>query len=181
MNTLTDLSLIAQVVISHDRRAFDTLVRKYQSQVRRFFLHQTLGDASLSDDLAQDTFLRAYLNLGTFRGLSSFPTWLLRIAYNVLYDYLRRRKDTESIDLLPPGREASSEQPSADTRLDLYAALAQVKREERTCLTLFYMDDLSIQKIASITGMPAGTVKSHLARGKEKLSNYLKQHGYEAN
>lgn len=181
MNTLTDLSLIAQVVISHDRRAFDTLVRKYQSQVRRFFLHQTLGDASLSDDLAQDTFLRAYLNLGTFRGLSSFPTWLLRIAYNVLYDYLRQRKDTEPLDLLPPGREASCEQPSADTRLDLYTALAQVRQEERTCLTLFYMDDLSIQKIASITGMPAGTVKSHLARGKEKLSDYLKQHGYEAN
>ena len=67
MKTLTDLSLIAQVVISHNRRAFDTLVSRHQSQVRRFFLHQTLGDAPLSDDLAQETFIRAWLRLGTFQ------------------------------------------------------------------------------------------------------------------
>ncbi len=180
MNKLTDLSLIAQVVISHNRQAFDTLVRRYQSQVRRFFLHQTLGDAALADDLAQETFIRAWLNLGMFRGLANFSTWLLRIAHNVLYDYLRTKKETSRLDDVPPGREGTCEQPPVGTRIDLYEALAQVKREERTCLTLFYMEDLTIPKIAAITGMPEGTVKSHLARGKAKLSNYLKQHGYES-
>lgn len=60
MKELNDLSLVTRVAVLHDRRAFDTLVRKYQSPVRRFFLHQTLGDEQLSDDLAQDTFVKAY-------------------------------------------------------------------------------------------------------------------------
>ena len=54
-----DISLVAQVVVFHNTRAFDQLVKKYQSPVRRFFLHQTCGDSELSDDLAQDTFIKA--------------------------------------------------------------------------------------------------------------------------
>lgn len=68
MASLTDISLVAQVAVLGNRRAFDELVRRYQSPVRRFFLHQTLGDETLSDDLAQDTFLKAYTSIGTFRG-----------------------------------------------------------------------------------------------------------------
>ena len=56
----TDISLVAQVAVLGNKRAFDELVRRYQSPVRRFFLHQTLGDEQLSDDLAQDTFIKAY-------------------------------------------------------------------------------------------------------------------------
>jgi len=56
-----------------------------------------------------------------------------------------------------------------------------LKDVERTCITLFYMEDLSIDKIAGITGIPAGTVKSHLSRGKDKLATYLKQNGYDRN
>ena len=59
MASLTDISLVAQVAVSGNRQAFDQLVRKYQSPVRRFFLSQTLGDSQLSDDLAQDTFIKA--------------------------------------------------------------------------------------------------------------------------
>lgn len=138
MKTLTDLSLIAQAVIGHNRRAFDTLVRKHQSQVRRFFLHQTLGNEFLSDDLAQETFIRAWLGLGSFRGLSDFSTWLLRIAYNVHYDYLRNRKETTGLDSLPPGGEGMCEQPLLDAHVDLYQALALLRPDERTCMTLFY-------------------------------------------
>lgn len=82
-DTNDDLSLIQQVAELHDKTAFDRLVRKYQSPIRRFFLHQTLGDAQLSDDLAQDTFIRAYTSIGTFRGSAAFSTWLFRIAYNI--------------------------------------------------------------------------------------------------
>ena len=90
----SDLSLVVQVAVGGNRRAFDELVRRYQSLVRRFFLNLTLGDGQLSDDLAQDTFVKAYLNITKFRGLSSFQTWLMRIAYNVFYDY-RRKKNAE--------------------------------------------------------------------------------------
>ncbi len=171
----TDISLVAQVAVLGKRRAFDELVRRYQSPVRRFFLHQTLGDEQLSDDLAQDTFIKAYTNIGKFRGLASFQTWLMRIAYNVFYDYTRSHKQLADMDSVPE-RQNSQENPTL--KMDLYHALALLKPDERTCITLQLIDGYDIAGIAKITQMKEGTVKSHLSRGKEKLANYLKQNGY---
>jgi RNA polymerase sigma-70 factor (ECF subfamily) len=95
---IEDISLVTQVAVFHNRRAFDKLVKEYQSPVRRFLLSQTLGDSQLSDDLAQDTFVKAYTHISQFQGKSSFLTWLFRIAYNVFYDYLRSHKETTDID-----------------------------------------------------------------------------------
>lgn len=170
----TDISLVAQVAVLGNKRAFDELVRRYQSPVRRFFLHQTLGDEQLSDDLAQDTFIKAYTNIAKFRGLASFQTWLMRIAYNVFYDYTRSKKQTDDID----GIQHPSLQTSTAVSMDVYAALRLLKSDERTCITLQMIDGYDIAGIAKITGMKEGTVKSHLSRGKEKLTNYLKQNGY---
>lgn len=171
----TDISLVAQVAVLGKRRAFDELVRRYQSPVRRFFLHQTLGDEQLSDDLAQNTFIKAYTNIGKFRGLASFQTWLMRIAYNVFYDYTRSHKQLADMDSVP---ERQSPQESPTLKMDLYHALALLKPDERTCITLQLIDGYDIAGIAKITQMKEGTVKSHLSRGKEKLANYLKQNGY---
>lgn len=179
MNQLNDLSLIAQVVVFHNNKAFDQLVRKYQSAVRRFFLNQTCGDSELSDDLAQETFIRAYTNLASFRNLSSFSTWLYRIAYNQYYDYLRSRKETDDLDTVQVDAQCSTRQPDTGLKTDLHRALVTLKDIERTCITLFYLEDQSIEKIAGITGCPTGTVKSHLSRAKEKMAKYLKQNGYD--
>jgi RNA polymerase sigma-70 factor (ECF subfamily) len=171
----TDISLVAQVAVLGKRRAFDELVRRYQSPVRRLFLNQTLGDEQLSDDLAQDTFIKAYTNIGKFRGLASFQTWLMRIAYNVFYDYTRSHKQLADMDNVP---ERQNSQESPTLKMDLYHALALLKPDERTCITLQLIDGYDISGIAKITQMKEGTVKSHLSRGKEKLANYLKQNGY---
>lgn len=179
MSQLNDIALVAQVVVLGNKRAFDTLVKKYQSPVRRFFLHQTLGDEELSDDLAQDTFIKAYTHLASFKNLSSFSTWLFRIAYNVFYDYIRNRKETSGLEDWEVDATYQTEQRRIGEEMDIYRGLSILKEAERTCITLRYMEDLSIDKIASITGMPSGTVKSHLSRGKEKLANFLKQNGYE--
>ena len=158
MAPLTDISLVAQVTVLGNRRAFDELVRRYQSPVRRFFLHQTLGDEQLSDDLAQDTFIKAYMNISKFRGLAS-----------------RSKKQTEDIDVVP---ERTGLQVQTSLKMDMYHALALLKPDERTCITLQLIDGYDIVKIAEITQIKEGTVKSHLSRGKEKLANYLKQNGY---
>ena len=92
MGRLNDIALATQVAVFGNKRAFDQLVREYQSPVRRFFLSQTLGNEMLSDDLAQDTFMKAYTHISQYRGTSSFLTWLTRIAYNVWYDYCRSEK-----------------------------------------------------------------------------------------
>ena len=162
---LTDISLVAQVAVLGNKRAFDELVRRYQSPVRRFFLNQTLGDEQLSDDLAQDTFLKAYLNIGQFKSLSSFQTWLMRIAYNVFEEMIN-----DHSSLLTS---------HSSFKMDLYAALALLKPDERTCITLQLIDGYDIQKITEITGIKEGTVKSHLSRGKDKMATYLKNNGYD--
>lgn len=181
MKQLNDLSLIAQVVVFHNTRAFDQLVKRYQSPVRRFFLNLTCGDSELSDDLAQDTFIKAYTNLASFKNLSNFSTWLYRIAYNIFYDYLRSRKETDDLDTRKVDANWNTSQKDVGKEMDIYRALATLKEIERTCITLFYMEDQSIEKIAGITECPAGTVKSHLSRGKEKMATYLKQNGYDGN
>lgn len=181
MSQLNDISLVAQVVVFRNTRAFDQLVRKYQSPIRRFFLNLTCGDSELSDDLAQDAFIKAYTNISSFKNLSSFSTWLYRIAYNVFYDYIRSRKETADLDTREVDVMMQTEQENVGQQMDIYQSLKMLKEMERTCLTLFYMEDLGIDKIAGITGLPAGTVKSHLSRGKEKLAMYLKQNGYDGN
>lgn len=176
MQSLTDFALVTQVTMMGNRRAFDQLVVRYQSPVRRFFLHQTLGDEPLSDDLAQDTFIKAWRNIGSFRAMSSFQTWLMRIAYHVFYDYVRSRKTTSDIDNVAEPMTNGNSNPSL--QMDLYHALSLLKPDERTCITLQLVDGYKIDQIAKITDMKEGTVKSILFRGKEKLTKYLKQNGY---
>ena len=179
----SDLSLVAQVAVFGNKRAFDELVRRYQSPVRRFFLNLTLGDEQLSDDLAQDTFIKAYLNIGKFRAMASFQTWLMRIAYNVFYDHYRKMRN-EKLEMRNVNGEMINDHFSFLTshssfKMDIYAALALLKPDERTCITLQLIDGYDIQKIAEITGIKEGTVKSHLSRGKEKMATFLKNNGYD--
>ena len=202
MAVLGDIALVTQVAVFRNKKAFDQLVRKYQSPVRRFFLNQTLGDEQLSDDLAQETFIKAYVNITNFRGMASFSTWLMRIAYNVFYDEVRKRK-VETVSFEEGGRRkeegdyshpqiyrqnSSLQQdyshssflvPPSSLKMDIHQALALLKPDERTCITLQLIDGYPIDQIAKITGIAENTVKSHLRRGKEKMANYLKQNGYD--
>lgn len=171
-----DSKLLARVVSLGDKAAFGMLVERYQAGVRRFFLGQTLGNSPLSDDLAQDTFVKAWLHIGSFKGLSSFQTWLYRIAYNVYYDYTRRNKITNDLDSVR--KKVNDGDTDSGLKLDLINALAQLKDVERTCITLQLMEGQPIEQIANIMGIAEGTVKSHLSRGKTKLTTYLKENGY---
>ena len=181
MSLLPDIALISQVLIFGNRRAFDSLVQKYQASVRRILLNLTAGDETLSDDLAQETFIKAYTALDTYKNKSNFGTWLYRIAYNVFYDYIRSRKETCLIDEVSSEVDMVYNQEPTDSCItaDINRAMRLLRPDERTCVTLHFMEDLTIDKIVEITGMPEGTVKSHIARGKEKLVTYLKKNGYE--
>lgn len=179
MGRLSDFSLVTQVAVFQNKRAFDQLVREHQSSVRRFFLNQTLGDEPLSDDLAQDTFLKAYTNIGKFRATASFRTWLTRIAYNVWYDYCRSHRLRQQTDLTDTAAATQADAANGALRQDIYHALSLLKADERSCITLQLIDGYSTEEIARLTGMPQGTVKSHLKRGKDKLTTFLKQNGYD--
>ncbi len=178
MKNIEEKAWIAQAVVFHSRTAFGRLVEKYQAQVRRFFLSQTLGDTQLSDDLAQDTFVKAYVNITRFRGEASFSTWLYRIAYNVYYDYVKTLHNTDSIDTYAVMGQAARV-ADRGLQIDLHKALALLTENERTCIVLQLIEGQPLDTIATVTGMPQGTIKSHLSRGKKKMADYLRNNGYE--
>ena len=177
--SISEISLITRAKVFHDREAFGQLVMKHQAAVRRFFLAQTLGDGPLSDDLAQDTFVKAYVNLSQYRGQARFSTWLYRIAYRVYCDHVRRQHPTMDVEVSGQAYARAVCAPAGGLRMDLYDALARLADDERTCITLQLIDGYPIDKISAIMGIPVGTVKSHLSRGKSKLASFLKNNGYD--
>lgn len=175
-----DTLLVSRVILLGDRKAFNQLVELYQSPIRRFFLNLTDGDEEWSKDLAQETFIKAWLNISFFRGASQFSTWLYKIAYNTFYDYVRVKKNMTDIDDLKyENKYLQSDYENKDFNMDFSRALTILREEERTAMLLLYMEDLSIDKISKIMSCPTGTVKSHLSRGKKKLAGYLKKSGYD--
>lgn len=176
MISLSELALTARLKFG-DKRAFEALVRQHQSAVRRFFLHQTLGDQMLSDDLAQDTFVKAFRHMDQFSGKASFQTWLFRIAYNTWYDY-HRTKHQADVDIEEVRQYGASDR-DVGLRMDMLQAMSRLKPVERTCITLHIVEGQKTEDIAKITAINASTVRSHIARGKQKLAEYLKANGYE--
>ena len=168
-----DALLVSRAALLGDRKAFNQLVEAYQSPIRRFFLNLTNGDEDLSKDLAQDTFIKAWLNIGSFRAAAKFSTWLYRIAYNIFYDYSRAKKPFSEINAETLGNQLIVDSPDSDFGVDFAQALKILKDDERVAMLLLYMDDQSIAKISKIMNCPQGTVKSHLHRGKEKMKKYL--------
>ncbi|MCL2416535.1 MAG: sigma-70 family RNA polymerase sigma factor [Bacteroidales bacterium] len=176
-----DAWLVSRSALLGDRKAFSQLVETYQSPIRRFFFNLTGGNEELSKDLAQDTFVKAWLNIGSFRATAKFSTWLFRIAYNTFYDYARAKKLARTSTPLPPARgikgvgiDADSKGMSeVDFNMDFLQALKILKEDECTAMLLFYMEDQTIEKISKIMNCPTGTVKSHLSRGKEKIAKYF--------
>lgn len=177
-NKAEDILLASQAAMLNDKEAFNRLVQKYQSSIRRFFLNLTVGDTALSDDLAQETFIKVYLNLRSFQGISSFSTWLFRIAYNTFYDSKRAQKYYEDLDVTDFDKKNSISNEYSPEKNDIFVALKLLKKEEQTAVLLFYMEDKTQKEIAKIMDIPLGTVKTYLMKGKEKMTKFLTVQGY---
>src|SRR5207237_9871134 len=95
---LTEASFLARGIVVGAQHAFGELVGRHQSPVRGLLRQLVRADVELADDLAQETFIRAYKNIGSFRGEAKFSTWLYRIAYNVFRENARKRKELVGID-----------------------------------------------------------------------------------
>jgi RNA polymerase sigma-70 factor (ECF subfamily) len=178
MSRLSDIALIAQVVATGSHRAFGQLVEAHQEPVRRFLRRLTGGDEMLADDLAQETFIRAWEGIGSFRQLSGFETWLLRIAYRVFLDEKRKVVALPAEQVREPSEPSESSGERWSLHHDLDRALATLSETERTCVVLQVVEGQSIREISQITGIPENTVKSHLLRGKKNLASYLRKNGY---
>ncbi len=170
---MTDQVLIARAVFDDDRGAFGELVRRHQSAVRHFLRHLTRGDAALADDLAQETFLQAWRGLARFRGDANFSTWLLGIAHNHWRNARRRLARDQPTAPLAPEPSIDSSATESDLRHDLTQALQTLTADEQLVVHLAYQQGLAHSEIAALLDWPLGSVKTELARSKEKLRPLL--------
>lgn len=166
-----DSELVGRVIADDDHAAFGELVQRYQSPVRRFLRHLSRNDA-LADDLAQETFVQAYRAIGRFRGDARFSTWLLGIAHNHWRNARRRRDACVETDRVPETPVPSTAHAS-DLRHDIEFALRALSPDEQLALHTCYEQGLTHEEAAALLDWPLGTVKTHLARSKEKLRPLL--------
>ena len=144
-------------------------MRQRQSPLRGFLRRLTRGDHALADDLAQETFFEAWRKIEQFRGEGTFASWLARIAYRRYLMWARRRK----LEPLDEDADIADAGAAPDQRLDLEKAMARLSLPERAALTLCYAQEYTNEEAADILEMPLGTLKSHVARGREKLRKLL--------
>jgi RNA polymerase sigma factor (sigma-70 family) len=170
---LTDADLVARVLLDDDHHAFAELVRNHQSSVRGLLRHLTRTDVALADDLAQETFLRVYKNLRSFRGEARFSTWLYRIAYNCFREEARKRKELVGIDDERLQTEQDPQTVDPALRHDLMYALSLLPLQERSAVLLCCQNGLSHDEAARVLDIPLGTVKTNVLRGREKLKRTL--------
>lgn len=133
----------------------------------------TRTDLALADDLAQETFLRAYKNLRSFRGEARFSTWLYRIAYNCFREEARKRKELVGIDDERLQTEHDPKIVDPALKQDLMHALNLLPLNERTAVVLCCQNGLSHDEAARVLEIPLGTVKTNVLRGREKLKRTL--------
>ena len=167
-----------------DPEAFSPLVEKYHS---RLYTHITrrVTDAEVAKDLTQETWLKAFRAIHTFRRTSAFSSWLYRIAENVCTDHFRRQKhNTEPLQLIDENRITetvpcpSQDVERAELRKHLQKALRTLTPIRRCVFLLYYHHELPIKAIAAEIGRSEGTIKSHLRNARlqlqESLTPYLR-------
>ena len=166
-----------------NREAFSELVRRHQNAVYSL-CYRTVGHPLEAEDLAQETFLRLYRALRTFRRGARLRPWLHKIAVNVCLDALRKRKDTTlSLDelsegsSLPPSPSGGTLPEEAclagEAQARLQQALLQLPGDYRLVLVLRYVEELSYQEIAGALGVPLSTVETRIFRAKKLLGRIL--------
>ncbi|HYP84748.1 RNA polymerase sigma factor RpoE [Variovorax sp.] len=182
---------VVQRVLAGDSRAFELLVLKYQRRIERL-IGRMVRDVDLVEDIAQETFIRAYRALHQFRGEAQFYTWLYRIAVNTakkaLVDMKRDptiseaalRASDDDDETYRPGNEPITDE-SPDTILAakeiaaaVNAAMEALPAELRQAVTLREVEGLSYEEIAQVMNCPIGTVRSRIFRAREAISTRVK-------
>ena len=158
-----------------NQAAYSALVKLHQGKLRTF-LFRLCKNATLTDDLAQETFLQGFRKVNSFSGKGNFSSWLFQIGYNCfLQECRKRRSRVEKISAYAIEAEIHAQwfdKVSAE-QLDMERAFLHISSEEAAALTLNYAHGYSHAEIAEITQLPVGTVKTHILRGKEKLRALL--------
>lgn len=183
---ISDEQAMWRVQTQDDERAFTQLVRRWEGPIQRLCLRMT-GDPDHGEDLAQETFARVFGRRKEYRPEGKFSTWLWRIALNLCYDELRRRRRRAESAMDEAGEEPDAvggltAVESAPDRLlverergeCVRRALLQLPESYRTVLVLRHYEDLKFRQIAEVLEVPEGTVKSRMSEALAQMSRLLK-------
>jgi RNA polymerase sigma-70 factor (ECF subfamily) len=159
-------------------------VLRYQRPIVSFLARMT-GDLSAAEDLAQETFVKAFRNLAAFDTTRRLSSWLFRIAHNAAVDAARRRRPpTVAIDAGDPAHEPAG--PDTGDPVErvalgraLATALASLRHDQRAAIVLRYEDGLPFEDIAHILNIPESTARSHVHRGRKELARAMSAAGWE--
>lgn len=163
----TDQAL-AQAARAGSSRAFDELVQRHQAAVRGF-LRRVCADPAEADDLAQEAFLTAWSKLGTLRPDASVRSWLCGLAWRKAMTAQRGRARSAARDRQWLDTRPEFDTPAARDQVAVRQALLTLAPDERAVIALCLAADWSHAEAAEALGLPVGTVKSHIARGRAKL------------
>ncbi len=183
--------MLVQRTVAGDQKAFELLVIKYQRRVERL-IGRMVRDVDLVEDIAQETFIRAYRALHQFRGDAQFYTWLYRIAVNTAKKFLLElkrdvtvsqttleRNDDEDETFRPRNEPSTDESPETvlaakEIGQAVNAALEALPDDLKQAITLREIDGLSYEDIAEVMNCPIGTVRSRIFRAREAISTKVR-------
>ncbi|HEY3403413.1 MAG TPA: sigma-70 family RNA polymerase sigma factor [Ohtaekwangia sp.] len=163
-------------VLAGDQQAYASLVDKHKSYAFTI-AYKILQNRGEAEEAAQDAFIKAYHHLAGFNRQSKFSTWLFRIVFNTAISYKRKsRQQFQDIEktVVAYSQEGESILEKSDQKRFLRQALAKLNEADRTALSLFYLEELSLEEIAEITGTQANTVKVRIHRARLRLAEELK-------
>ena len=173
-------------VLKGDQNAYADIVNLYQHKLYQI-CYRMLGNKQEAEDIAQEAFVRAYINLHSYDQKRKFSTWLYRIATNLCIDRIRKKKPDYYLDAQVPGTDGLDmySQIAADEKLPeetveqmelqdrIQYEISRLPDKYRSVIVLKYIEELSLQEISEILDMPLGTVKTRIHRGREALRKQL--------
>lgn len=168
-----DSDLVAAAVAG-DHQAYAALYRRHRDRVFCVVVG-VLGDREAALDVTQDVFVKLMGVLDRFDGRAAFTTWLHRVAVNAAYDTLRKRVPEPAADPYAAAGVEAVEDSSPDTTMDVQLALAGLPADQRAVIVVVDMLGYGYEEAASVLGVPIGTVKSRLARGRVRLAESISE------
>lgn len=168
---------LARAIASGDREAFRALVDRESAMVYRT-CYRIVGRAADAEDIAQESFVTAYRAMASYRGDGALGGWLARIAVRNCFRRLAQRRDSEPLDLAAEGPADVTNEPlelavAAERQRAVRSAVASLPDPYREVIVLRFFRELQLNEIATATGRPLGTIKTHLRRGLERLRQSL--------
>ena len=163
--------LLISRAIRGNREALEELVRLYYEKIYNYIYYRVMN-ASQAEDLTQDVFMKLTKSIHTYVPTASFSSFLYRIAHNTVVDYYRTLKHEEALEEIMYEKDYMAQ---IEAKIDVQTVLSKVSEEQRECIILYYLQELTYREISEILDIPIPTAKSRVKRGLEACKKIMEE------